>query len=212
MGVKLPDETALVIYRDQASYDTIRGTPEGQLYGPLHFKLDGVKDIPGMAALEGRDFFVRDDGAGHRSGSAVAQAEVGRVEFGQAYAPVVGTEAMWQSASVLFHAYVRKPGLTDEQYLAGVTAYLQASASGRSGLQWHVMRVEKDYVLEYWGMDDDWGYGEANELKDSLLAPVADRIGNTVPMYDLTDEQSRARDFPIHRGMGFKVLFKTGQN
>lgn len=206
--VALPDETAIVVYRDEASYQAIRATPVGQRYGKLHFKLDGVSDIPGMAPLEGRDFFVPVDGQGNKSGSAVAKTELDNIAFGNAYVPVYGAEALWQSASTLFRIHVRKPGVTDEQYLASITAYLKVSASGQAKLPWHVVRVEKNYVLEYCGMADDWGYGSIHAQLDPLIKSTLELHGGHLNLLDpLADEESRARQFAMSRGTGYRLQF-----
>lgn len=207
-GSRFPDETALVIYRDTASYDAIRATPAGKLYGPLHFKLNGVKDIPGMESLEGRDFFVQDDGQGHKSGSAVATNDLGHINFGNAYAPVIGTEAMWQSASVMFKTYARKPGISDEQYLNSIATYLRASARGETQLQWHIVRVEQNYIMEYWGMSHDLGYGGPSKLHAAILESSLAEVGINPSLLDpLTGSQSLEGNHTFGRGSGYKLLF-----
>lgn len=221
----LPDEFALVIYRDQALYDGIRATPEGARYGALHFKMDGVRNIPGMESLEGRELFVRKDSYGGASGSAVAipvedkpEFDMMSVRFGESYAPLWaknplwGESSAWQGGATLVRVHLRRPGTTDNHYLDSLAHYLKFSASTRQ-IAGHVVRVEKDYVIEYlFGIDEGQIKYALEELDGTLLdAEVMDVFQRTW-LKPLTDAESHARGFPITDapgGSGYQLRFDT---
>lgn len=221
----LPDEIALVVYRNQALYDAIKATPEGVHYSAIHFKMEGVSGISGMEPLEGRELFVRDDGHGHKSGSAVAipvedtpDFDMQSIHFGEAYTPLWpenplwGNSPVWQGGATLARVHLRRPGVTDNQYLDSLAHYLKFSAATRYTTG-HVVRVEKDYVIEYlFGNNEEQIQYALEELDAALVDAEVTDVFQRTWLKPLTDADASARDFTLTSGpsaSGYRLRFDT---
>lgn len=207
-GVRLPDYVALAAFKDLDSYKAIMAGPAGQRWMRHHYRLDGVGD----AELEGRDLFVRETAEGRKSDHVVAEKRFLNPAFGKAYGVVMGELAQWQGA-MYFSVRVRNPGVPDDQYIPAVGYHLDGSALLGNIANWHFVRLEEDYILDFWGMkqDRDQDYKEIKDISLDTMGGVSRMVSNGPNVLRaLTANDVRRGEFALNRGDGYRMVFKSG--
>lgn len=207
MVLHLPDETlieaAMVIYADQETYDAIRATPEGERYGLDHFEIRDIANIPELEDLEGRKLFSRDLGDGRKSGSAVAEHYRDNVAFGKSYTLFPDKNRNWQQSVTVSRIIYRQSKIDDETYRNNVANYLKERQTARGSLS-HIVRVEKDFIIEYAVATDE---AQLTAFLTAMEARSWDRLTR------LSDEETQSRDFDLVKadgtGCGFQLVFPT---
>lgn len=138
----LPQEIAMVTYKDDEDYRAIRETPEGTAYGNLHW-----------------NFFAKELPSGLKSGSAVATAYQGQMTFGSAYYLSKGITS-FQAGEWSYAALARKPGEGDPEFLNRAKNYVEKlyQVFSSRGLDDFTFRIEKNFIFEYhlWASDSSY--------------------------------------------------------
>ncbi len=128
----LPDEIALIGYASAEAYQTIRSTPKGTLYGPLHFELG---------------LFAKELDSVRKSTSSVAEPWVQDVKLGSAY--VVGPMNLnWQAMNPIVQI-IEANNPDDQGQLAAAKKLLEELSSNvhAQSLKGAIVLVEKKYIL-----------------------------------------------------------------
>jgi hypothetical protein len=123
----LPDEIALVTYKDLASYQQLGATPEGQAYTASHW-----------------NYF---DHA--RSSSKVPEALASQAPAIDHAYDLKGGSVDWQQGDTFFSLYVRPAGFGDADYLAAVKRGLDRLSEAAPGVQGLLALVGDTYVIVY---------------------------------------------------------------
>ncbi len=108
--MNLPNEIALITYKNSRLYRAARDSEVGQVYGPLHQK-----------------FFLMNPQHPQNSKSTVAEIWTGNAKIGSSYdLSFAGVD--WQSSGGIIIAHLRAddPQLNDEKYTEGVSQYLKS--------------------------------------------------------------------------------------
>lgn len=209
-----PDEFALVVYRDEAVYQAIRKTPEGAAYGAHHFNLDDIADKIGLPLLKGKGFFVKEASGKGTSGSAVVQAYQGKVEIGSAYVTRLKERFDWQGRTVYVRIRIRNTGVSDSDYLSSIQRSLNWTSKQKQ-LTGHIVRVEKDFTLEYFMADDmgDWVRFLSNETAKILRKrhPLSHITHSDwmIEVKPLPNSAAQSGTFPLDWRSGYQLVFPT---
>lgn len=131
----MPAEVAMITYRSPDLYNSIRQTPVGRVYGPLH-----------------GEFF--DLGSGpNRSTSVVPERFQGTVQTGHAYD--LSREGVdWQKGVSQFTIRLRREGVSTEEYLEIIRRGMRDLATHHFEPRGLVVLLGEDYVVEYVNFDD----------------------------------------------------------
>jgi hypothetical protein len=157
----LPDEFALLALKDEATYRTIRATPEGIAYGDAHwtiFDKEKSKSLP----LE----------------MNIPSSLVSKTAY-----DLMGTSNDWGSGFTTFFIGLKKHDQTPEQFLKSLSDHVKlVSDSFKSmGLKGYIIIADEQYEVAYM----NWASAEAMNLAFSSSAgkAVADdesRVFNTI--------------------------------
>ncbi|MCX6119889.1 MAG: hypothetical protein NT027_20330, partial [Proteobacteria bacterium] len=128
----LPDEIALIAYSSATEYQTIRSTPKGSLYGPLHFE-DGL--------------FAKELDLDRKSTSSVAEPWNQDAKIGNAYAlgPV---NLNWQKFNPALKIILTGASKEEEQLLVAkeIISNLQNDINTKH-INGAIVLVEKTYII-----------------------------------------------------------------
>jgi hypothetical protein len=126
--LNVPVEMALVVYKSEEDYRTLRNTEEGQAYGKLHW-----------------DYFEKGI-----SKSKVPTLYSGTIALEEAY-DVLGSDKNWQNGHPHYKLSIRKDGVNDDLYINSLKRYVDKTKKelSKKGLDSYIVLIGDKHVIEY---------------------------------------------------------------